>query len=570
MLPFDRIGNYSLIDKLGEGGMGEVYLAIEEPVGRKVAIKLMHAGLEKWCLQRFNNERKVLASLNQRNIVTMFASGEAHDRHYFVMEHLAGESLRERLRRGPIPPVEVAEITRQICDALNAAHRREIVHRDIKPDNIFLTHDDDGQLVKVLDFGIATLKESETRTLSGVVIGTGPYLSPEQSRGLTRHEIDGRADIYALGTVVYEMLTGELAFRAQDLNEYLQLHLYVMPPPPSKRRPETCSLAIDEVVMKALAKDPSQRHQGAREFARELKAAIESGHRPQPEEVTDGRRTRVLKPEVEGDRAPRSEEPSESKQSPNLDPEVLKQYLEEYSDSRPGEMIESRSAQVMNTQIIPTDPGPQPLTQPERRGAAMNTQALRPPVESAPGLKPRESSPGRPVPSLAPGVGAPMARSPRRSSRILLPVTVVLLVSMVSCGRWAYTLLTSPIGNLLTEHRPKSAVTPAEKTSSLDSTTLIGAWQTEVVEQGIRSKITWQANRDGTCNYLFVGAYGSITRTCRWELSDGILHEQITDETDEAADGELRWIDSNHFELTILDNGSADLKGAKRLYSRKL
>src|SRR5262245_42915310 len=111
MLPFERIGNYRLINKLGEGGMGEVYLAIEEPVGRKVAIKLMHAGLETWCLQRFNNERKVLASLNQRNIVTMFASGEAHGRHYFVMEHLEGESLRERLRRGPIPPAEVAEIT---------------------------------------------------------------------------------------------------------------------------------------------------------------------------------------------------------------------------------------------------------------------------------------------------------------------------------------------------------------------------------------------------------------------------------------------------------------------------
>src|SRR5262249_6244366 len=157
-------------------------------------------------------------------------------------------------RRGLIAPSEIVEITRQICDALNAAHRREIIHRDIKPENIFLTHDDDGRLVKVLDFGIATLKESEMRTATSAVIGTGPYLSSAQSRGLSRQDIDGRADIYALGLVVYEMLTGDRAFTAQDLTGYLYLHLYVMPQRPSERMPGTGSEAVDEVVMKALAK----------------------------------------------------------------------------------------------------------------------------------------------------------------------------------------------------------------------------------------------------------------------------------------------------------------------------
>src|SRR5262245_30985065 len=299
-LPFERIGNYRLINKLGAGGMGEVYLGVEEPIGRKVAIKLMRADLEKWCLQRFNDERKALASLNQRHIVVMLTSGEANHRHYLVMEYLEGESLGARLRRGPMAPSEVVEITRQICVALNAAHRREIVHRDIKPDNIFLTHDDDGPLVKVLDFGIATLKESEARTMIGAVTGTGPYLSPEQSRGLSRREIDGRADIYALGMVVYEMLTGDRAFTAQDLKGYQHLHLYVMPPRPSERMPGTGSDAIDEVVMKALAKDPSRRHQTAPEFANELQAAVERCSVPEPKKSPEDDRIQVSNAFVAG------------------------------------------------------------------------------------------------------------------------------------------------------------------------------------------------------------------------------------------------------------------------------
>jgi serine/threonine protein kinase len=241
-----------------------------------VAIKLMRAGLDAEYLRRFNDERKALASLNQRNIVTMFASGEANDRPYFVMEHLDGESLRERMRRGHIPLPEIVEITGQICDALNAAHNRGIVHRDIKPENIFLARDDDGLLVKVLDFGIATLKESETRTVPNSILGTAAYLSPEQARGLNREEIDGRADIYTLGVVVYEMLTGSLPFTALDGAGFLYMHLNITPPRPSNRASGTdITEAVDYAVMRALAKDPNERRQTAREFARELKEAAE-------------------------------------------------------------------------------------------------------------------------------------------------------------------------------------------------------------------------------------------------------------------------------------------------------
>jgi serine/threonine protein kinase len=250
-----------------------------------VAIKLMRAGLDAEYLRRFNDERKALASLSQRNIVTMFASGEAYDRPYFVMEHLDGESLRERIRRGRIPLPEIVEITRQICDALNAAHNRGIVHRDIKPENIFLARDDDGLLVKVLDFGIATLKESEMRTVPNAILGTAAYLSPEQARGLNREEIDGRADIYALGVVVYEMLTGSLPFTASDGAGFLYMHLNITPPRPSDRTNGTdITEAIDNAVMRALAKDPNERRQTAREFSRELKEAVERIP-PQPDEI---------------------------------------------------------------------------------------------------------------------------------------------------------------------------------------------------------------------------------------------------------------------------------------------
>jgi serine/threonine protein kinase len=277
-LPFERIGNYRLIDKVGAGGMGEVYLAIEEPVGRKVAIKLLRASLDGEYLQRFTDERKALARLNQRNIVTMFATGEVDHRPYFVMEYLEGESLRDRLRRETIPRSEIVEITRQICDALNSAHQRGIVHRDIKPENIFLSHDDDGLLVKVLDFGIATLKESEMKTVSSLIVGTGPYLSPEQARGLHRTEIDGRADIYSLGLVIYEMLTGVRAFTAGD-GDYAHLHLHVMPPPPSERAKDAeITVAVNGAVMKALAKAPEDRYDSVRDFARKLKDAVEGGY----------------------------------------------------------------------------------------------------------------------------------------------------------------------------------------------------------------------------------------------------------------------------------------------------
>lgn len=544
-LPFKQIGNYRLIDKLGAGGMGEVYLGVEEPVGRKVAIKLMHAGLEKKCLQRFNDERKALASLNQRNIVTMLTSGEAYNRHYLVMEYLEGESLRERLLRGPMAPSEVVEITRQICDALNAAHRREIVHRDIKPDNIFLTHDDDGRLVKVLDFGIATLKESETRTMTGGLIGTGPYLSPEQSRGVSRREIDGRVDIYALGLVVYEMLTGVRAFTAKDLPSYQHLHLNVMPPRPSERMPGTGSDAINEVVMKALAKDPSQRHQTAREFARELQAAVERSAVPAPREIPVDGRVQMLNAFVEG---PTGSKPSETVGGgpvPTTTSDV-RRVTERARGWRSRSILPLTISSLLlligggwwwwlYTSLVSSSRAP--IVDNSSKGGLGGQPAMS-------GAGNQSPFPGR--------TGTPEVKSPAGSGPLVNPATTA-----------DGAVERRPIADGTNTHNP--IVASGKESQAADDSRLIGRWRAEIVEFGPRTTIILQVNPDGTMNYLFYNSHGVSKSTSRWRLSDGILYEQSQRGS---ASGKIRWIDDDHFEATIIHNQNSGSAGFKRQYSR--
>jgi len=574
-LPFERIGNYRLINKLGAGGMGEVYLGVEEPIGRKVAIKLMRADLEKRCLQRFNDERKALASLNQRNIVVLLTSGEAHQRHYLVMEYLEGESLGERLRRGPIPPSEVVEITRQICDALNAAHRREIVHRDIKPDNIFLTHDDDGPLVKVLDFGIATLKESEARTMIGAVTGTGPYLSPEQSRGLSRQEIDGRADIYALGMVVYEMLTGVRAFTAQDLRGYQHLHLYVMPLPPSERMPGTSSEAIDAVVMKALVKDPSRRHQAAREFANELQAAVERGSVPKPKKSPEDDRVQVSNAFVAAPPGSKLNETLKDSLVPDAAygprPVTTRLCLRHprtilllavtslfllssggwwiYSRfisprgattvgiSSKGGLTNSPAGQSARSEEVSQSPSPERTASPEVKSPVGDSTLFNPATKAGGAVERRpiagETNTGNSTvsPRKEPQATDASSKAPDTSSK-----------ATDASGKAADTSSKAP-----------------------DASRLIGKWQSDVVEYGIRTRIIWQVNRNGTSNYLFINSQGSIPGTGRWRFLNGLLYEWGSRGR---SAGAIRWIDDDHFEVTILYNQSPGSNGLKRRYSR--
>ena len=258
-------GRYRIVRKLGAGGMANVYLAEDQELGRRVAIKILndrHAHDEQF-VERFRREAKNAAALNHPNIVSIYDRGEAEDSYYIAMEFLDGRSLKELiLGHGPAPVNVAIEYVRQILSALRFAHRHGIVHRDIKPHNVLV--DREGR-VKVTDFGIARAGTSQM-TEAGSIVGTAQYLSPEQARG---GEVDQRSDLYSLGVVLYELLTGETPFEGDTPVEIAMKHLSTMPPPPSTLRPELPH-DLDMVVMRALAKDPEERYQSADEMEADL------------------------------------------------------------------------------------------------------------------------------------------------------------------------------------------------------------------------------------------------------------------------------------------------------------
>jgi serine/threonine-protein kinase len=260
---FDR--RYRIMRKLGSGGMANVYLAEDQELGRRVAIKILndrHAGDEQF-VERFRREAKNAASLSQQNIVSIYDRGEAEGTYYIAMEYLNGRSLKELiLSRGPAPMSVAVDYARQILSALRFAHRNGIVHRDIKPHNVLV--DPEGH-VKVTDFGIARAGASQM-TEEGSIIGTAQYLSPEQARGT---QVDQRSDLYSLGIVLYELLTGEVPFTGDSPVEIAMKHLSATPPPLRAKRPEMPQ-SLEHVVLRALAKDPAARYQTADEMDADL------------------------------------------------------------------------------------------------------------------------------------------------------------------------------------------------------------------------------------------------------------------------------------------------------------
>jgi len=280
---------YRVIRRLGQGGMGTVFLAEQIGVGnRPVALKVLNRKLldDPDFLLRFQNEAGSTGRIHHANVVTIYESAQADDgTPYIAMEYLEGESLREVLqRRGALPVPEVADILQQAARGLGAAHRLGIIHRDLKPDNIFLTYPDDEPVapgpaatnvhVKIVDFGIAKLRESATHTQTGMVLGTPVYMSCEQARGMRSNELDARSDVYSLGVVVYEMLTGRVPFHSDTPVGYLRMHMLEEPPPFRAVAPDLgVPAAVESVVMKALAKDRDQRYASVLDFARELMRA---------------------------------------------------------------------------------------------------------------------------------------------------------------------------------------------------------------------------------------------------------------------------------------------------------
>jgi beta-lactam-binding protein with PASTA domain len=269
-------GRYRIIRKLGSGGMANVYLAEDEELGRRVAIKILndHHASDDQFVERFRREAKNAAGLSHPNIVSIYDRGQAEGTYYIAMEYLEGRSLKERIvADGALPLGDAIEVTRQILRALGFAHRRGIVHRDIKPHNVLLVQDGSGdERFKVTDFGISRTTASQM-TEAGSIVGTAQYLSPEQARGAP---VDQRSDVYSVGVVLYELLTGRLPFTGETPLEIAMKHLSEVPKAPSELRPEI-SADLDMIVLRALAKDPADRYDSAEEMERELALVAAGG-----------------------------------------------------------------------------------------------------------------------------------------------------------------------------------------------------------------------------------------------------------------------------------------------------
>lgn len=267
---------YRILKKLGAGGMGAVYLAEHIVIERKVAIKILGQdyATKADLVQRFIQEARAAARIGHENIVEVHDFGEtASGSVFFAMEYLEGTDLAGLIqRRGVLTAPEIRAISIQICKALAAAHSKQIVHRDLKPENIFLIEKDGRRdFVKILDFGIAKINNVDDTggklTRAGMIFGTPEYMSPEQARG----EIpDHRVDIYALGCIIYEMLTGKVPFQGETFMGTLTKHMFELPEPPSRRAPQPVPPDLEAICLRAMDKDRDRRFQTMVEFAQAL------------------------------------------------------------------------------------------------------------------------------------------------------------------------------------------------------------------------------------------------------------------------------------------------------------
>lgn len=273
-------GRYSLIRELGRGGMGVVFEAIQLDSGRAVAVKVLVPGNDPdpTLRQRFQREARAAARIAHRNVVEILDIGMWDDTVFFVMELLRGESLSALLKQRQRLSLELTrQILLQVLEALHVAHAHGLVHRDLKPDNIFVDQSPEGLLVKVLDFGIAKDAEQSKLTETGVILGTPAYIAPEQALGLV---VDARCDLYAVGVLAFECLAGTRPFRGKNPMAVITMHLHQVPPRLRDAAPsEAFSERVEAFVMKAMAKDVGHRFQSALEMASRLNALGEAAQR---------------------------------------------------------------------------------------------------------------------------------------------------------------------------------------------------------------------------------------------------------------------------------------------------
>ncbi|MDA2934695.1 serine/threonine protein kinase, partial [Acidobacteria bacterium AH-259-D05] len=276
------LSHYKVIEKIGQGGMGEVYRAEDTNLSREVAIKVLPEQFtqDPQRLARFEREAKLLASLNHPNIAAIYGLEQAEDQQFLVLELVEGETLAERVAKGPLPVEEALETCRQIAEGVEAAHEKGVIHRDLKPANVKITPE--GK-VKILDFGLAKAFEGETpvtdisqsptlteeMTKAGVILGTAAYMSPEQAKG---KPVDKRADIFAFGCVLYECLTGKRAFEGETITETIAAVL--KSEPDWDGLPENTPSIIRFLLRRCLTKDPHDRLHNTANVRIEIKLAL--------------------------------------------------------------------------------------------------------------------------------------------------------------------------------------------------------------------------------------------------------------------------------------------------------
>ncbi len=285
LAPGSQVGRFRLLDKLGQGAAGVVFAAHDEANIRPVALKILRNRTDPILAQRFLREGRIGATLRHRNLVEVLELVQAAERSFIVMELVRGETLQAKLRgaAGQALPLDVAlQIARRVCRGLAKAHRTGVVHRDVKPGNVMISHTGE---VKLLDFGIAKVGDGAEETLAipsrqipiqltgpGVMLGTPGYMAPEQARGAP---VDARADVFSLGVLLYQMLTGHRPFRGESAFDVLVAVDRDQPLPPSAGQPdhpEPLKPMINHVVLRCLEKDPARRHADAGELLREVQA----------------------------------------------------------------------------------------------------------------------------------------------------------------------------------------------------------------------------------------------------------------------------------------------------------
>jgi eukaryotic-like serine/threonine-protein kinase len=261
-------GRYRVVSRLGSGGMADVYLAEDQLLGRSLAVKVLHHHFaeDQEFVERFRREASSAAGLSHPNIVAIFDRGEWDGTYYIAMEYVPGRSLKELVReQGPFDPVVAIDIVTQILQAARFAHARGVIHRDLKPHNVIL--DEEGR-ARVTDFGIAQAGASDM-TMTGSIMGTAQYLSPEQAQG---HAVSAASDLYAVGVILYELLTGAVPFDGDTAVAIAFKQVSAQPPAPSTATPALPAV-LDQIVLRALAKDPAARYASAEEFIEALRAA---------------------------------------------------------------------------------------------------------------------------------------------------------------------------------------------------------------------------------------------------------------------------------------------------------